>query len=154
MIYVIATTPMKPENKDDFIKGHKACTAETLKEKGCISYDGHVSVNNPNLYVVVERWETRDDLNAHGRAPHMKVWREVPPPASHHARRCDLRASSARLDPASGRGQTNPRTGRFNQESSRSSKEAASMIRATKVLGQHRWTHAAADTVVLDFDDR
>jgi quinol monooxygenase YgiN len=76
MIYVIATTPMKPENKDDFIKGHKACTAETLKEKGCLSYDGHVSVNDPNLYVVVERWETRDDLNAHGRAPHMKVWRE------------------------------------------------------------------------------
>ena len=28
------------------------------------------------------------------------------------------------------------------------------MIRATQVLGQHRWTHAAADTVVLDFDDR
>src|SRR5438132_4316029 len=28
------------------------------------------------------------------------------------------------------------------------------MIRAIKVLGQHRWTHAAADTVVLDFDDR
>ena len=47
MIYVIATTPMKPENKDDFIKGHKACTAETLKEKGCLSYDGHVSVNDP-----------------------------------------------------------------------------------------------------------
>ena len=28
------------------------------------------------------------------------------------------------------------------------------MIRATEVLGQHRWTHAAADSVVLDFDDR
>ena len=28
------------------------------------------------------------------------------------------------------------------------------MIRATNVLGQHRWTQAAADTVVLDFDDR
>jgi urease accessory protein len=28
------------------------------------------------------------------------------------------------------------------------------MIRATKVLGQHRWTQAAADTVVLDFDNR
>ncbi len=28
------------------------------------------------------------------------------------------------------------------------------MIRATKVQGQHRWTQAAADTVVLDFDDR
>src|SRR5258707_1330122 len=28
------------------------------------------------------------------------------------------------------------------------------MIRATEVLGQHRWTQSAADTVVLDFDDR
>jgi len=30
--------------------------------------------------VVVERWETRDDLNAHGKAPHMKVWREYSAP--------------------------------------------------------------------------
>jgi urease accessory protein len=28
------------------------------------------------------------------------------------------------------------------------------MIRATRILGQHRWQEAAADTVVLDFDDR
>jgi urease accessory protein len=28
------------------------------------------------------------------------------------------------------------------------------MIRATRVQGQHRWSEAAADTVVLDFDDR
>lgn len=28
------------------------------------------------------------------------------------------------------------------------------MIRATRVLGQHHWTQAPADTVVLDFDDR
>ena len=28
------------------------------------------------------------------------------------------------------------------------------MIRATEVRGQHRWTAAPADTVVLDFDDR
>jgi urease accessory protein len=28
------------------------------------------------------------------------------------------------------------------------------MIRATRVLGQHRWSEAPADTVVLDFDDR
>jgi urease accessory protein len=34
------------------------------------------------------------------------------------------------------------------------SKRKVRMIRATKVLGQHRWTQAAADTVVLDFDDR
>jgi quinol monooxygenase YgiN len=76
MIYVIATTPVKPDQRDAFIKGHKACIAETHKEKGCLSYEGHTSIHDPNLYVVVERWETRDDLNAHGKAPHMKVWRE------------------------------------------------------------------------------
>lgn len=76
MIYVIATTQMKPEGREAFIEGHKKCIAETRREKGCLSYEGHISVNDPDLYVVVERWETRDDLNAHGRAPHMKIWRE------------------------------------------------------------------------------
>jgi quinol monooxygenase YgiN len=76
MIYVIATTPVKPGQIDSFTAGHKKCIAETLKEKGCLAYEGHTTIHDPNTYVVVERWETRDDLNAHGRAPHMKVWRE------------------------------------------------------------------------------
>ena len=80
MIYVVATTQMKPDQRDAFIKGHKTCIAETLKEKGCHSYEGHIAIHDPNTYVVVERWETRDDLNAHGRAPHMKVWREYSAP--------------------------------------------------------------------------
>ena len=80
MIYVVATTQVKPDSRDAFIRGHKACIAETLKEKGCIAYEGHTSIHDPNSYVVVERWESREDLNAHGRAPHMKVWREYSAP--------------------------------------------------------------------------
>jgi quinol monooxygenase YgiN len=80
VIYVIATTQVKPESREAFINGHKACVAETLKEKGCISYEGHVSVNDPNKYVVVERWESREDLNAHGRSPHIKAWRDYSTP--------------------------------------------------------------------------
>ena len=80
MIYVIATTHMKPEGREAFIAGHKECIAESRKEKGCLSYEGHVSVNDPNAYVVVERWETREDLGAHAKAPHMKVWRELSAP--------------------------------------------------------------------------
>lgn len=80
MIYVVATTQVKPESRDAYIKGAKACIEATRKERGCISYENHASINDPNLFVVVERWETRDDLNAHGRAPHMKVWREYSAP--------------------------------------------------------------------------
>ena len=80
MIYVVATSQVKPESRDAFIKGAKECIATTRKEKGCVSYESHASINDPNLFVVVERWETREDLNAHGRAPHMKVWREYSAP--------------------------------------------------------------------------
>src|ERR1700722_514811 len=80
MIYVVATSQVKPESRDAFIKGAKECIAATRKEKGCISYESHASINDPNLFVVVERWESREDLNAHARAPHMKVWREYSAP--------------------------------------------------------------------------
>ena len=73
MIYVVATSQVKPELRDAFIKGAKECIAVTRAEKGCIAYESHTSINDPNLFVVVERWETREDLNAHGRAPHMKT---------------------------------------------------------------------------------
>ncbi|KIZ46558.1 MULTISPECIES: putative quinol monooxygenase [Rhodopseudomonas] len=80
MIYVVATTQVKPEQRAAFIEGAKLCIAATRNEKGCIAYDSHTSINDPNLFVVVERWESRADLNAHGKAPHMKVWREYSAP--------------------------------------------------------------------------
>jgi quinol monooxygenase YgiN len=80
MIYVVATSHVKPECRDAFIKGAKQVVAATRQEKGCVAYDSHTSIHDPNLFVVVERWETREDLNAHGRAPHMKTWREYSAP--------------------------------------------------------------------------
>jgi len=80
MIYVVATTQVKPDAREAFIQGAKACIAETRKEKGCVAYDSHTSINDANTFVVVERWESREDLNAHARAPHMKVWRELSAP--------------------------------------------------------------------------
>lgn len=80
MIYVVATTQVKPEHRDAYIAGAKDCVAATQKEAGCIYYDSHASVNDPNRFVVVERWESREALDAHSRAPHMKVWRELSAP--------------------------------------------------------------------------
>jgi urease accessory protein len=40
------------------------------------------------------------------------------------------------------------------EENASKYKEDFRMIRATQVRGQHRWSEAPADTVVLDFDDR
>jgi quinol monooxygenase YgiN len=67
MIYVVATSQVKPELREAFIKGARECIAETGQEKGCIGYESHTSINDPNLFVVVERWESREDLYAHSR---------------------------------------------------------------------------------------
>jgi quinol monooxygenase YgiN len=80
MIYVVATAKVKPETRDAYIAGAKECIAATQKEKGCLYYDSHTSINDPNTFVVVERWESREDLNAHGRSPHMKTWRALSAP--------------------------------------------------------------------------
>ena len=58
MIYVVATTDIKPEHREAYIAGAKKAIAETRKEKGCIYYDCHSSVADPNRFVFVERWET------------------------------------------------------------------------------------------------
>jgi len=80
MIYIIATNRVKPENREAYIKGAKEVVAETQKEKGCVYYENHVSINDPNLFVVVERWESREDVDEHSRAPHLKAWREYSAP--------------------------------------------------------------------------
>ncbi|NVN87611.1 MAG: antibiotic biosynthesis monooxygenase [Rhodopseudomonas sp.] len=80
MIYVIATTQVKPECRDAYVKGSEECIFKTRQEKGCVAYENHSSILDPNLFVVVERWDSRDDLNAHGKAPHMKAWREYSAP--------------------------------------------------------------------------
>lgn len=80
MIYVVATTKVKPEGREAYMAGAKDCIAATQQEHGCIYYDSHCSINDPDTFVVVERWASRDDLNAHGRSTHMKTWRALSAP--------------------------------------------------------------------------
>ena len=80
MIYVVATTKVKSEGREAYMAGAKDCIAATQQEQGCIYYDSHASINDPNTFVVVERWASREDLNAHGRSAHMKTWRALSAP--------------------------------------------------------------------------
>ena len=80
MIYVIATTRVKPESRDAYIAGARDCVAATRLEQGCIAYESHVSIHDPNLFVVVERWASREDLDAHARSSHLKTWRALSAP--------------------------------------------------------------------------
>ena len=77
MIYVIATLHIHPEKRADFLEDARTVIAHTVKEEGCISYDLTSSITEPNEFVFVERWTTREALAAHFETPHLQEWRRV-----------------------------------------------------------------------------
>jgi quinol monooxygenase YgiN len=79
VIYVIAEVCVKPGMIDKAIAAARLSVAETVKENGCISYDMHQSVTDPQRLVLVERWESREALTAHFETPHFKAWRAAGP---------------------------------------------------------------------------
>jgi quinol monooxygenase YgiN len=80
MLYLIATLDAKPEHRETLMNAVKTCVAATLKEKGCISYDCLTSITQPNRFVFVERWESQEDLDAHGKSAHVQEWRALSRP--------------------------------------------------------------------------
>ena len=77
MIYVIATLHIHPEKRASFLEDARSVIAHTVKEEGCLSYDLTSSITEPNEFVFVERWASRDALAAHFDTPHLGEWRRV-----------------------------------------------------------------------------
>lgn len=80
MLYLIAELDAQPEHRQTLIDAVKKCVAETVKEKGCISYDCFTSASDPNKFIFVERWESQEDLDAHGKSAHVQAWRALSKP--------------------------------------------------------------------------
>lgn len=75
MLYLIATLEAKPGHAATIAEAVRKCSAETVTEAGCISYDCHVSLTQPDRYVFVERWASQQDLDAHAKSAHVQAWR-------------------------------------------------------------------------------
>jgi quinol monooxygenase YgiN len=70
-VIVVATLQAKPGSEE----AAQALLTETIEathqEEGCITYALHVSKSDPAQFVIVERWESQEALEAHGATPHM-----------------------------------------------------------------------------------
>jgi len=77
MIFVIATVHVQADRRERYIEGARACVAATRAETGCISYDLTASTSDPNAFVFVERWTSREALGAHFETEHLKSWRKI-----------------------------------------------------------------------------
>jgi quinol monooxygenase YgiN len=75
MLYLISTAHLKPGTRDTCLGHARVVIAASLKDPGCISYDVHSSLMDPDRIVFVERWADRATLDAHFATEHFKVWR-------------------------------------------------------------------------------
>jgi len=80
LIYVIATLTTKPGAAPRLLDAARTCIAATRAEAGCLGYDLHASISDPDVLVFVEKWETREALTAHSKQPHLAAWREAGAP--------------------------------------------------------------------------
>jgi quinol monooxygenase YgiN len=75
MIIVAGTFRVEPDKMDALRPHAQAVIAATRQEPGCIVYSFAEDLAEPGLIRIYEEWRSRDDLNEHGRAPHMAPWR-------------------------------------------------------------------------------
>jgi quinol monooxygenase YgiN len=83
MVHVIAVITAKPGQRAQLLQHFRANVPNVHAERGCIEYGAAVDADNalpiqtkwgPDTFLVIEKWETMDDLKAHAAAPHMAAY--------------------------------------------------------------------------------
>ena len=67
---LVATLIPRPEAAAEFVSIINGLIAPTLEEDGCLSYDFHQSNDNPDEFVLIEQWRSRQDLDDHFQQPY------------------------------------------------------------------------------------
>ncbi len=68
---VVATIPVRPEAAAAVGEALQALAAATRAEEGCLSYELFASGAVDGVFVTVEAWRSRADLDAHMGTPHV-----------------------------------------------------------------------------------
>lgn len=86
MLIVHATLPIRPDKRDEFLGAVGGLIAESNKEEGVIEYFLVEKVDEPNTFVMLERYADEAAFQAHlgtphfgGAAQHLAGWVSAPP---------------------------------------------------------------------------
>ena len=83
MIHVIAVLTAKPGKRNEILGHFRANVPAVRAEKGCIEYGAAVDAEDalkvqtkwgPDTFLVIEKWESMEALQAHAAAPHMAAY--------------------------------------------------------------------------------
>lgn len=71
-VVIFASVTAKPELIDEVLAALNLLTEESRKEDGCLNYDLHRGVDDPNLFVLHETWLSAEHVLAHNQTSHFK----------------------------------------------------------------------------------
>lgn len=71
-VVVAATVQVKPGSEDAALAAITTAIEATHAEPGCLAYALHRDRSEPARFVIIEKWATAADLEAHGQEPHLK----------------------------------------------------------------------------------
>ena len=69
MIYVVATFRLRPGALEPFVEAAYALIDVARREAGCLYYDLHASVTDPDRVMCVEQWRDRPAFDQHLATP-------------------------------------------------------------------------------------
>jgi quinol monooxygenase YgiN len=72
LLTVIAHMRAAPGKRDELRAALEALVEPTSKEQGCVNYDLHQGIEDPDRFFFYENWESDADLDAHLDAPHLR----------------------------------------------------------------------------------
>ena len=70
-LYLVAVIKPKIEHVDEVVEVLRVMVAKTRAEVGCDFYDLVVGDDEPDTWLMLERWSTRADWEAHMKSPHV-----------------------------------------------------------------------------------
>lgn len=73
MVVVTARVVSKPETRDQTRAALVDLETPTRAEDGCQDYTWYVSATEPDVFVTLERWDSRAQLDAHMLTPHVQA---------------------------------------------------------------------------------
>ncbi len=72
-VILTAVLKAKPGQEEAVKEALLSLVEPTRKEAGCLCYNLHQSKADPTQFMFYEQWASKEDLEAHGKSPHMKA---------------------------------------------------------------------------------
>lgn len=76
-LYLIAEIHPDPQKLDEAFAAFTDLISATKKEQGCLLYDLVIEDDNPGIWIMLEKWESKEAWDLHMASEHVKHMNEI-----------------------------------------------------------------------------